>query len=79
MKKQLSDKNLVERLQAPTPSFFKKIRNMGLVLGAVGAAVLSAPISLPAIVLSVAGYMATAGLVATAVSQAVYKEEAGAE
>ena len=57
-----------ERLQSPTPGFFKKIRNIGLVLGAIGGAILAAPVTLPAAVITVAGYLATAGLVASAVS-----------
>jgi hypothetical protein len=75
MKKQQKDKNLVERIQAPTPTFFKRIRNMGLAMGAIGAALLSAPITLPAAIISVAGYMATAGLVASAISQVVYQDQ----
>lgn len=74
MKKQVKNKNIVERLQAPTPSFFKKIRNIGLGVGAIGTALLTAPIALPVAIASIAGYMATAGLVATAISQAVYKD-----
>lgn len=30
---------LKQRLQAPTPAFFKKIRNLGLTLAALGALV----------------------------------------
>jgi len=75
MTQQNNNKSIMERIMAPTPSFFRKIRNIGLTMGAVGAALLSAPITLPAVFVSVAGYMATAGLVATAISQAVYKED----
>ena len=57
-----------QRLAAPTPGFFKKIRNIGLIFGAIGGAILAAPVSLPAAVITVAGYLATAGLVASAVS-----------
>ncbi|HEY0898079.1 MAG TPA: hypothetical protein VGE66_16055 [Chitinophagaceae bacterium] len=57
-----------QRLTAPTPGFFRKIRNIGLVLGAIGGAILAAPVSLPATIITVAGYLATAGLVASAVS-----------
>ena len=61
--------NLVERAKAPTPLFFRKIRNAGLVLAAISAAIITAPISLPAAVVSVAGYMAVAGGVMSAISQ----------
>lgn len=61
--------NLKERMQAPTPRFFKKIRNAGMALTALSAALLSAPIAIPIIVMKTAGYLAVAGAVASAVSQ----------
>ncbi|WP_207532961.1 hypothetical protein [Desertivirga arenae] len=70
-------RNLKTRIKAPTPPFFRKVRSLGILLGAIGTAVLSAPIALPAAITTVAGYLVTAGLVATAVSStAVEKEEA---
>jgi ABC-type xylose transport system permease subunit len=66
---------LAERLVAPTSSFFKKIRTIGLCLAAVGGAIIAAPISLPAIVVTVAGYLAVAGGVMTAVAQATVEGE----
>ncbi len=62
---------LVDRLKSPTPKFFKKLRNIGIALVAIGSAIFAAPISLPAIVLTIAGYLTVAGTVATTVSQAV--------
>lgn len=59
---------ITNRIKSPTPKFFKKIRTIGLTLGAVGGAILTAPITLPATVISIAGYLATAGLVASAIS-----------
>jgi hypothetical protein len=56
-------------MMAPTPMFFKRLRNVGIGLAAVSGALLTAPVSLPAAVLSVAGYLAVAGSVATAISQ----------
>jgi hypothetical protein len=61
--------NLVDRALSPTPSFFQKVRNIGLVLAAISAAVIASPITLPAIVVTVAGYLAVAGSVLGAVSQ----------
>jgi ABC-type xylose transport system permease subunit len=66
---------LVERLTAPTSGFFKKIRTIGLVLAAVGGAIIATPISLPAIVVTVAGYLTVAGGVMTAVSQVTVEGE----
>jgi len=59
---------ITDRIKSPTPKFFKKIRTIGLTLGAVGGALLAAPIALPATIISIAGYLATAGIVASAIS-----------
>lgn len=59
---------ITERIKSPTPTFFKKIRTIGLTLGAIGGALLTAPVSLPATVVTIAGYLATAGIVASAIS-----------
>jgi uncharacterized membrane protein HdeD (DUF308 family) len=61
--------NLIDRLKSPTPKFFRVLRNIGLVLAAVGGALLAAPVALPAAVITVAGYITVAGGVMTAVSQ----------
>jgi len=61
--------NLIKRAQSPTPGFFKKLRNIGLVLAAVSTAIITAPVVLPAAVITIAGYFAVAGSVIGAVSQ----------
>ena len=66
--------DLKTRLQSPTPKFFRKIRNAGLILGAIGTALLTAPVALPAVVTAAAGYLVTAGLVASAISTATVKK-----
>ncbi len=60
---------IVDRIKAPTPKFFKVLRNVGLVLAGVGTVLLTAPVSLPVTVVTIGGYLVTAGGVATAVSQ----------
>ncbi|HWV72961.1 MAG TPA: hypothetical protein VN040_14660 [Pseudosphingobacterium sp.] len=65
---------ITERIKSPTPTFFKKIRTIGLTFGAIGGALLAAPITLPATIVSIAGYLATAGIVASAIST-VAKED----
>ena len=60
---------VLERVQAPTPKFFKKVRNGGILVATIGAALLAAPAGLPPLVLKLAGYLAVAGSVATTVSQ----------
>ena len=67
---------ILERLKQPTPKFFRTLRNIGIALATAGGAIIAAPISLPAIVITVATYMAVAGTVATAVSQAVVSDTA---
>jgi uncharacterized membrane protein HdeD (DUF308 family) len=61
--------NIIKRAQAPTPKFFRILRSIGLALLAISGSVIAAPVVLPAAVVSVAGYMAVAGGVITAVSQ----------
>lgn len=61
--------NIVQRATSPTPSFFKRLRNIGLALAAIGTAIITAPITLPATVVTVAGYIVVAGSVIGAVSQ----------
>jgi hypothetical protein len=61
--------NLIERIESPTPSFFKKVRNIGLVLAAISATLLTTPVALPLVIVKIAGYLAVAGSVASAVSQ----------
>ena len=66
---------LLERLKKPTPPFFKKLRNIGIILAATGGAILAAPITLPATLVTIATYLAVAGTVATTVSQAVVSDK----
>lgn len=61
--------SVLDRLSAPTPIFFKKLRTIGLVLAAAGAALIAGPIAVPAVITQLAGYLALAGGVLTAVSQ----------
>jgi hypothetical protein len=66
---------LTERYKKPTPTFFRKLRNIGIALAATGGAIIAAPISLPAILITIATYLTVAGTVATAVSQAVVSDQ----
>ena len=61
--------SVVQRVKAPTPSFFKTLRTIGLALAAIGGAILASPIVLPAGLIAAAGYVALAGGVVSAVSQ----------
>ncbi|MDF2159441.1 hypothetical protein [Algoriphagus sp. CAU 1675] len=65
------------RALAPTPPFFQKLKKAGMILAAVGTAVLSAPVTLPALLVSLAGYAVTAGTVLVSISQLTVDEHAG--
>ena len=62
---------LKDRFKRPTPKFFRTLRNIGIALAAAGGAILAAPISMPAIIITIAGYLTVAGTVVTTVSQSV--------
>jgi hypothetical protein len=66
---------ITERVRSKTPSFFKKIRNIGIAVAAIGTTILTAPVALPAVVIKIAGYLAVAGTVAGGVSQTAVKGE----
>lgn len=55
---------LKARWNNESPSFWKKVQKVGIVCAALGGAIATAPISLPAAAVTVSGYLATAGVVA---------------
>lgn len=61
--------NVLERAQAPTPKFFKVLRSVGIIVATIGGAILTAPISLPATLISIGGYLTVAGGIISAISQ----------
>lgn len=67
--------NLIERVKAPTPKWFKIVRTIGITLTAVGGAILAAPVAIPATIVTVAGYLALGGTIATAVAQTAIQVE----
>ena len=66
--------SIKERVAAPTPPFFRKIRMIGLALAAISGALLSAPVSLPVSILSLAGYAGVAGGIMSMISQMTVEE-----
>jgi ABC-type xylose transport system permease subunit len=66
---------LTERLTAPTSKFFRIVRNVGLSLAAAGGALLSAQVALPALIVTIGGYMVVAGSVMTAIAQTTVEGE----
>ena len=71
--------NIIDRLKAPTPKFFRIIRTVGLVLAAVGGVLVASPIAIPAAIVTAGGYLIVAGSVATAISQAVTESNGATE
>ena len=72
--KKANEMDLMERLKAPTPPFFEKLRTIGIVVGVVGGALATAPVSLPAGIVALSGYLITAGTIITTVSQITVDE-----
>jgi hypothetical protein len=74
MKQQDIDKlTLTQRVTAATPKFFLKLRNIGMALAGISAALLASPVALPAIITTIASYLGVAATVASAVSQVAVK------
>jgi hypothetical protein len=65
--------SLTERAMADTPTFFVKLRNIGMALAAISAALLASPVALPAIISTIASYLGVAATVASAVAQVAVK------
>ncbi len=62
-------KTLSNRWNSPTPPIFRNIGQIGIVVASIGAAILSSPVAAPAILTTIAGYLITAGSIATCISQ----------
>jgi hypothetical protein len=73
--KEIEDLNLIERLKAPTPKLFKKLKRIGLTVATVGGILATAPVSLPAGLVTLAGYASVAGGVLGATSMAAVDEK----
>jgi ABC-type xylose transport system permease subunit len=62
-------KTIKQRWNAKTPKFWKKIQTIGLSLAGISSVILTAPVSLPVGIVTLAGYLATAGGVVGVISQ----------
>ena len=62
-------------MKKQTPRFFKKVRNVGLALAGISAAIFASPVALPVVITQLAGYLGVAAAVASTVSQAAVKNE----
>ncbi len=75
MKNQNKNLSIKQRINEPTPNFFKKLRNIGLGIAAVAGTILASPVTLPSLIVTIAGYALVAGTVISAVSQVATKED----
>jgi hypothetical protein len=69
------DMNVIDRVKAPTPKFFKVLRNIGLAVAAAGGAILASPIALPAGIVTLGGYLIAGGSIIGAVSQTTVQDQ----
>jgi len=68
-------KELKGRWKSRTPRFWKKVQRVAIVLSTAAAMIVAAPIALPAAVITVAGYVVTAGTVAATLSQLTVEDK----
>ena len=61
--------SIKQRWCAKTPKFWSKVQKISIIIGAVAGVIISAPIALPAVVVTLSGYAITAGTVAATLSQ----------
>ncbi|MEQ6118764.1 DUF5675 family protein [Reichenbachiella sp. MALMAid0571] len=68
--------NIIDRVKAPTPKFFKTLRTIGVSLVAAGTVVMVSPVALPTGLVSLGEYLVASGGVLSAVSQTAVDENA---
>lgn len=62
-------KELVKRWKSPTPQFWKKVQKIGLIFGGIAGVITTSPVTLPTIIVSIAGYLTVASGTIAAISQ----------
>jgi hypothetical protein len=60
---------IIKRIKATTPPFFKKVRNIGLIVAGVGTAIATLPVSLPVGLIAVSSYLIAIGTTAATIAQ----------
>lgn len=66
---------VMERMTSKPPKWFRYIRNAGIILASASAAILASPVALPAALITLAGYCAVSGAVASAIAQTAVDTE----
>jgi hypothetical protein len=62
------------RALAPTPPFFQFLKKAGLIIAAIGTAMLTVPGAVPDVLLDYAGYAVTAGTILVSICQLTVDE-----
>ena len=62
-------KEMQMRWNSPTPKFWKKLQKIGAVAAGIATVIATAPISLPAAIVTAGGYFAVAGGTIAVISQ----------
>ena len=65
----MNEKTFKERWEAKTPKFWKRVQRWAIIAGAVAGIILTAPVTLPAAVITTATYLATVSATLATVSQ----------
>jgi hypothetical protein len=61
--------SIKQRWSTPTPKFWKRVQKIAITIGAIAGVIVTAPITLPVAVVTVASYAITVGTVAATLSQ----------
>ena len=68
--------SLLDRVTLPSPTFWRKVSAVGIAIGGLGLVLGTAPVALPAAVVSVAGYLVLAGSLTAGLSALTVTAEA---
>lgn len=66
---------LKTRWNGETPKFWKKVQKIGLVAAGVATIIATAPVSLPAVIVTAGGYLAVAGGAIATISQLAVEDK----
>lgn len=61
--------NLKERWNAKTPKFWKRVQRIAIIAGTIAGIIIAAPVTLPAALITVAGYVAVVGTAVATTTQ----------
>ena len=61
--------HLKERWNAKTPKFWKKVQRIAIIAGTIAGIIIAAPVTLPAALITVAGYVAVVGTAVATTAQ----------